>query len=655
MWGVGVSTSVSTNNQESSIYNDTQIYNDTSVKDTLINNYITNITTRTENVNEIVKNFQNNVSAEADSIQKNTAKFAACMDMPDANIVQSNELVQNVSQGFEQLYEDAKVLKSVIDSTSDTQSTIDQTTKSSQEATAESEQKATQDQENLQETKQSFTLLNKYNSILREKFIYGNKNTTENFLLFGSKKKTDSRYFVNSATCSGFVNYISDAFGQKQIFLFGSNKNNNISDKISSQYQPLVEFVLNNYVNKKSEKFAFYAGNVLAYPKDKNDEQCRNFINFVRNRFSDGITRSDGALKVGTKYNALIGFTLDKYVNKTATTQQESFRPKTKLGPREYFRSLLYRHEPFCFIGCVDVKTAVSTNSQKSSAVNKSLQQNIQTQDIYKKIDTAYDKVVETINKMSETVNQTTNSLAGASSIQINELSFEDPADVCKMNLAGLNLEQKNKLEQNVELTTVIENINSLTQDNEVRAIMSDMMGLTQSSDVAQATKSTAKQTSEQTQKSTQKTTQTSGSWIMIVVIVVVVGLVGFMLFKAGSSKDGYFDASPIKKLTQKANKLGVNKSLNKMGVKNPMSKGVKNPMSKGVKNPMGKNANKPPKSSNKPGNKPPKSANNNNVTTVSTGDAVVMSSTSTGDSNTNEVTVNNNSIEVPEGQAIQA
>ena len=643
MWGVGVNTSVSTNNQESSVYNDTQIYNDNAVKETLINNYITNITTRTENVNEIVKNFQNNVSAEADSIQKNSLKFAACMDMSDGKIVQSNELVQNVSQGFEQLYEDAKVLKSVIDSTSDTQSTIDQGLKSSQTTDATSEQKATQDQENKQTTKQeTFTTLNGYNSVLREKFIYGNKNATENFFLLG-KKKTDSRYLFNVSTCASFVNYIRDAFGQNnQTGLFGSN-NTKMSDKISSQYQPLVEFVLNNYVNKKSEKFCLFG--CVAYPKSESDTQCRNFINFVRNRFSDGITRSDGALKVGTMYNALIEFTLNKYVKTTATTQQESFRPKTKLGPREYFRSLLYRHEPFCLFGCVDINTSVSTNSQKSSAVNKSLQQNINTQDIYQKIDTAYDKVVETINKMSETVNQTTNSLAGASSIQINELSFESPEDVCKMNLAGLTVEQKNKLEQNVELTTAIENINSMTQDNEVRAIMSDMMGLTQTTDTTQAATSSTKQTSEQTQKSTQETTQTAGgSWIMIVVIVVVVGLVGFMLFKAGSSKDGYFDASPIKKLTQNANKLGVNKSLNKMGVKNPMSKGIKNP--------MGKNANKPPKPASKPANKSAnKTTNNNNVTTVSTGDAVVMSSSSsssTGDSNTN-------SIEVPEDQAVQA
>lgn len=635
MWGVGVNTSVSTNNQESSVYNDTQIYNDNAVKETLINNYITNITTRTENVNEIVKNFQNNVSAEADSIQKNSLKFAACMDMPDGKIVQSNELVQNVSQGFEQLYEDAKVLKSVIDSTSDTQSTIDQGLKSSQTTDATSEQKATQDQENKQTTKQeTFTTLNGYNSILREKFIYGNKKATENFLLFG-KKKTDSRYLFNSATCTSFVNYIRDVFGTRRIMLGLNKSNNKMSDKISSQYQPLVEFVLNNYV--KNEKSSLLWVNNQTHPKSKNDEQCQNFINFVRNRFSDGITRSDGVLKVGTKYNALIEFTLNKYVKTTATTQQESFRPKTKLGPREYFRSLLYRHEPFCLFGCVDINTSVSTNSQKSSAVNKSLQQNINTQDIYQKIDTAYDKVVETINKMSETVNQTTNSLAGASSIQINELSFESPEDVCKMNLAGLTVEQKNKLEQNVELTTAIENINSMTQDNEVRAIMSDMMGLTQTTDTTQAATSSTKQTSEQTQKSTQETTQTAGgSWIMIVVIVVVVGLVGFMLFKAGSSKDGYFDASPIKKLTQKANKLGVNKSLNKMGVKNPMSK----------------NVNKPPKSTNKPSSKPKeKTTNNNNVTTVSTGDAVVMSSsssTSTGDSNTN-------SLEVPEGQAVQA
>ena len=114
MWGLGVNVSNSENEQVSTVYNEAQKYTDQSVKDTMIQNYITNITTRSEDVTELVKNFENNVSAEADSIQRNTAKFAACLDIDGAPIKQSNELVQDVKQGFEKLNEDVKILKKVL-------------------------------------------------------------------------------------------------------------------------------------------------------------------------------------------------------------------------------------------------------------------------------------------------------------------------------------------------------------------------------------------------------------------------------------------------------------------------------------------------------------------------------------------------------------
>ena len=417
---IGVNTSVSKNEQVSNVYNEAQKYTDQSVKDTMIQNYITDITTRSEDVTELVKNFTNNVSAEVDSIQQNKTKFGACVDLDGANIVQSNELIQKVKQGFEKLNKDAKVLKKVIDSESKGEIQAGQGSENNQGASASTDQAAKIDQGSTQkhDQKAGFTALNAYNKIM-----------------------------------------VRERFGMQK---------------------------LNSFAN--------------LVKKDK------------------------------------------------------------KKSIREHFDSWLYPREKFCF-GCVDVNTAVSNSSQTSNATNIDLQTNIQTQDIYKKIDTAYDKTVETIIKISETLNETTNSIAAASSIQINEFIIETQEDACKLNLKNLTVDQKNKLEQNVELTTAIQNINSLTNDVEVKAIMTDMLGLTQASKTAQDSKTDTKQKSDQSQKNEQTATQTAGgggSWVFIIIILIAV-CVGFMVFKSSTSRDGYFDGSPSSKITRNNRQASIN------------------------------------------------------------------------------------------------
>ena len=421
MWGLGVNVSNSENEQVSTVYNEAQKYTDQSVKDTMIQNYITNITTRSEDVTELVKNFENNVSAEADSIQRNTAKFAACLDIDGAPIKQSNELVQDVKQGFEKLNEDVKILKKVLESESDTSITSDQAATDVQGASAATEQTAEQEQDSTQVTEQKagFTALNEYNKIL------------------------------------------------------------------------------------------------------------------MRERF--GITKS--------------------------------YRRKNKnISIREHFASYM-KPERFCLFACADVNVSNSKSTQISNSTNIDLQTNIQTQDIYKKIDTAYDKTVETINKISEVINDTTNSIAKASSVQINEFIVETQEQACMLNLKNLSVEQKNKLEQHVELSTAIKSMNTLTTDTEVKAIMSDMMGLTQASETVQDTKTETKQATEQSQANLQQTNQTSGDGAMggivfIIIAILVVGAVVFMMLKSKGANGfyTYFDGYPEKKVVD-----NLNSSINKL------------------------------------------------------------------------------------------
>ena len=417
MFKLGVNTSVSNNNQISDVYNESVKTNLQEAKDTMIQNYITDITTRSEDVTELVKNFTNNVSAEVDSVQQNKTKFEACIDLDGADITQTNELIQNVKQGFEKLNEDAKILKKVIDSQSKGEIQTDQGALNNQGSTTTTEQSVLHDQDSTQEIKQKtgFTALNAYNKIM------------------------------------------------------------------------------------------------------------------MRERFSDAQKLNPFANLVKKNKNMRI---------------------------REYFESWLYPREKFCLWNCVDINTAINNNTQITKTFNKDLQENVQTQDIYKKIDTAYNKTIDTITKISEAINETTNSIASASSIQINEFIIANREGACRLNLKNLNVDQKNKLEQNVELTTAIKSINTLTDDNEIKAIMSDMMGLTQSSETSQDNKMKTDQKSEQKQKNEQKVEQTAGNGtmaaIVIIIIIIIAGVVGFLAFKAYTSNDGYFDGFPLPKLPNK-------------------------------------------------------------------------------------------------------
>lgn len=409
MWGVGVNASTSSNEQVSNVYNEAQKYTDQSVKDTMIQNYITNITTRNEDVTELVKNFENNVSAEADSVQRNTMRFAGCIKVKDINKAQVNELVQDVKQGFEKLNEDTKTLKRVLESTSDTSTTAEQGSTNAQGASAETGQTVDVGQSSSQTTEQKagFTALS---------------------------------YFSKHSMREPFVSH--------------------------SSFPQLV-------------------------------------------------------------------------------------RKNKHISIREHFASYLNSHERFCLFGCVDVNKSDSTSSQISNATNIDLQTNIQTQDIYKKIETAYDKTVETITKISEVVNETTNSIAAASSIQINEFIVENEHDSCMLELSNISGDQKNKLEQDVELTTAIHSINSLTTDSEVKAIMTDMMGLTQSSETKQDATTKTEQVDKIKQDNEQKTKQVAEvgggtmGMITIIIVAIVVGGFIFMFMKSKKSKDSYFDGSP--------------------------------------------------------------------------------------------------------------
>lgn len=202
--------------------------------------------------------------------------------------------------------------------------------------------------------------------------------------------------------------------------------------------------------------------------------------------------------------------------------------------------------EPFCVFGCASVNTSVSAANQESNSTAIDQQTILQTQDIYKKINTAYDKTVEIIQEVVKEYNETINSIASAKSTQINELIFTNE-NACLLKLKNLNVSQANDLRQTVELKTAIKNLNTLDIDNETKAIVTDMLGLTQSSDVDQTGTLETTQDNTTTQDSSQITTQvaeTGGSWTIIIVIIIL-AIVGYTFYKSYTSKllDSYFDS----------------------------------------------------------------------------------------------------------------
>ena len=509
MWGVSVKTGVNENEQVSNAYSEAQKYTDQSVKDTMIQNYITTITTRTENVTELTKNFTDNINAQADSMQKNNTKFSACLDIDGLDLSQSNTLIQNVKQGFEKLNQDSKKLKEVIDSHSDTDIQNQQGSSNLQDSKLNSDQDISHENKSKQDIDQKSTFtVGKY---FNERFSGGNEFTG--------------------------VSQASVAFHKS-----GSHK---------SRYAPRTQSLHSSQQDAQSRLAS------LKSQTSPHDSRISSIKNQRTNRKLENMHIINSGINTNTN-------------SKSAYTLKSNFT-----SIREAFDSLLHlplpkRREQFCLFGCADVQTAVNKNKQISNSTMIDIETNIQTQDIYKKIDTAYDKTVETITKMSETINNTTNSIASASAIQINNFEITSPEDACRLNLKNMKIDQKNELQQNVELSVAMKCINDLTSDNEVKAIMADMMGLTQSSDTSQASSLTSEQKQQLTNDNDQSVSQlTEGmsltSAIVIIVIVIVAGSV-FLMVKGGSSSfggDSYFDAQPMKKI----NTDGMN-GINDLGIK---------------------------------------------------------------------------------------
>lgn len=216
--------------------------------------------------------------------------------------------------------------------------------------------------------------------------------------------------------------------------------------------------------------------------------------------------------------------------------------------------------EHFSLFG-TDVNLSHTSSTQESNATAIDKQTIIQSQDIYKKIDTAYDKTVEIIKEVSKVYNETINSIATAKSVQINELVINNK-NACMLKLKGLDLTQTNTLQQSAELQTVIKNMNDMKVDNETKAIVADMLGLTQSTETDQTGKLETIQTTDTSQKTTQETTQvadsSSGS-LGVIIVVIILAVVGFIAYKVYSSAlfDSYFDEE-VGGVSGKSNQLSI-------------------------------------------------------------------------------------------------
>ena len=148
---LNVNTSVNNTEQLSSIYQEAEKLTDQSVKDSMIQAYISNLVNRNEDVTETVRNLENNISSVLDSNQNNTVKLQTCLKLKDVEMVQTNDLIQSAKQGFEKLNEDKKALKRVMDSASSTTIESEQGSSSVQDSTATTDQSSTQKQESEQE------------------------------------------------------------------------------------------------------------------------------------------------------------------------------------------------------------------------------------------------------------------------------------------------------------------------------------------------------------------------------------------------------------------------------------------------------------------------------------------------------------------------
>jgi hypothetical protein len=154
MYGLDFKNEYKKDVQVQDIRKETHYFQDQSVKQTLCQAYAVDLTNHTEDITEMKKNFKNNISATASSTQDNIVEFHACLELTDYNLEQSNKLVQDVEQGFDQFEKDVKELKRLIDTQSDTEIKVDQGANSKQDGQQEGEQKTDGSQDSKQESQQ---------------------------------------------------------------------------------------------------------------------------------------------------------------------------------------------------------------------------------------------------------------------------------------------------------------------------------------------------------------------------------------------------------------------------------------------------------------------------------------------------------------------
>ena len=479
MWGLDAKVDTQNSEQITNLYQESNEYTDSSIRDTLINSYINNITQRNEDYTELMKNFEANVDACADATQRNTLNFGVCMDITDFKLEQKNELVQNVEQGFQQLNEDIKTLKKATAVDMSTESDVQQSLKQGQTSEQGTEQGATSQQEGIQDTKQE-SFVSSFTRPIKEVYNRTRRAVKDTF----TPKPKPPQLKVDLRTIEHYSPFL---------------------EHFSAWHRRFGE----NPARRRLYNF---------------DNEHKYEQQHVGSRLTEYV--SNGAMT-----NIAKDTTLNKSVHDVYASQSVS-KDNAKT-------------EPFCLFGCVGVDVAVKNEYKETNETQKDYKTNIQTQDIYEKIETAYNKCVETVNKIVEEIDQTNNSMANAQAVQINELNFNEPRDICMMKVKNMDIKQSNTLTQNVVLTTMITSITSLTNDTEVQAIMSDMLGLTQGVEAEQTTVQTSKQTASSSQKSSQTTVQSTsqaGGIVLIIVIAVVAMAALFLMMKSGGSFDSYFD-----------------------------------------------------------------------------------------------------------------
>lgn len=582
---LNVNTSVNNTEQLSSIYQEAEKLTDQSVKDSMIQAYISNLVNRNEDVTETVRNLENNISSVLDSNQNNTVKLQTCLKLKDVEMVQTNDLIQSAKQGFEKLNEDKKALKRVMDSASSTTIESEQGSSSVQDSTATTDQSSTQKQESEQEAtvetysmyspngynrasitalsppiKDTFSILNSYNRIKMNERYGANREHLAAITGENSYGRASGEIGVANHMRRKKSKSITETFREafhvlSQPFKRRSNEPYCFFG-CEDVKEPHCFFGCKN-VDNKDEHFCLYGcEDVEPTPKPKKRTKCMSLsgapIDCMISESYRYPTRDNRKLSMtynhNTNFNQKLNAAQGIDINNLTSRHRNGGRYKSPYI--EHFLSLRsHAKEGFgCFVGCASINTTVNNANQSSESTMKDIQTNKQTQDIYKKISTAYDKTVEAVNRVSDTLNETTESIASATSSQSNEFVLSADMDPsCVSEIMGLNLTQQNKLTQTVELNAMLKNINDLSSDNEVKAIMMDMLGMTQSSTTDQSAVSSTTQKAEQTQTASQIASVSTTGWITAVLGVVFLIVVGFVFKLKYAGNDSSLNRDKLK------------------------------------------------------------------------------------------------------------